>query len=110
MMNELSDPVKARKAERAREMAEILDDFKYNAVETLQLIGAFIGAIVGAIAILFAVFGGAVVLIKFFCGILTPLIGVPLAFITEIGLIVLIIATYNTVVKALERNGIIKER
>lgn len=100
MMNELSDPIKARKAERAREIRQIAADFGECVAQALMWTGLIIGTLAVAVGIVVGTLALAVVLARVFnSGLLGPIVAVAAVII----LVVLIAATCSTISKALER-------
>ena len=100
MMNELSDPIKARRAERARESRQIAADFGECVAKVLMWTMLIIGTLAVAVGIVVGTLALAVVLARVFnSGLLGPIVAVA-AVIT---LVVLIAATCSTISKALER-------
>ncbi len=100
MMNELSDPIKARRAERAREIRQIAADFGECAAKVLMWAGLIIGALVAAVGIVVGTLALAVVLAGVFN---SGLLGLIVAVAAVIILVVLIAATCEAISKALER-------
>ena len=100
MMNELSDPIKARRAERAREIRQIAADFGECAANILMWAGLIIGALAVAVGVVVGTLALAVVLARVFnSGLLGPIVAVAAVII----LVVLIAATCDAISKAKER-------
>lgn len=100
MMNELSDPIKARRAERAREIRQIAKDFVECAAKVLMWTMLIIGTLAAAVGIVVGTLALAVVLARVFNpGFLGPIVAVAIV----ITLVVLIAATCDAISKAKER-------
>ena len=100
MMNELSDPIEARKAERAREIRQIAKDFVECAAKVLMWTMLIIGTLATAVGVVVGTLELAVVLAGVFNSGLLGLIVAVAAVITSV---VLIAAICDTTSKALER-------
>ncbi len=100
MMNELSDPIKARKAERAREIRQIAKDFVECAAKVLMWIMLIFGTLAAAVGIVVGTLALAAVLARVFNSVLLGLIVAVAAVITSV---VLIAATCDAISKAKER-------
>ena len=100
MMNELSDPIKARRAERAREIRQIAKDFVECAARVLMWAGLIIGTLVAAVGIVVGTLALAAVLARVFN---SALLGLIVAVAIVITLVVLIAATCDAISKAKER-------
>lgn len=100
MMNELSDPIKARRAERAREIRQIAADFGGCAARVLMWAGLIIGTLVAAVGIVVGTLALAAVLARVFN---SALLGLIVAVAADITSVVLIAATCDAISKAKER-------